>query len=161
LSSFPDFLPALVSTNGSWPTVLNRLYSVFKEDIVSLRFGGMKVITDNRILPDGDGKEEGFWHLITRMDRDREKRLLDPRRAERLRWIRSIIENHDREEVLVFEYREETSRKGLRTYFWLSDHNYVIILQKRGRVYVLLTAYFISSNNVRNDLRRKYKESQK
>lgn len=40
------------------------------------------------MLPDGHDKEEGFWHAVSRKDRDSGERLPAYRRAEHLPWAR-------------------------------------------------------------------------
>jgi hypothetical protein len=86
--NYPDFLPDLLSLGGTWEEILSRLYSVFSRDFKSGKVihRGFIVLYDGRILPDGQGKEEGFWHVVSKLDSTSRQREIDYRRAERLPW---------------------------------------------------------------------------
>ena len=66
----PSFLPSTLQLEGSWEQILNDLYSVFNTDFKkhTPNHDGLLVNYDRRILPDGDGKEEGFWHVTSYID---------------------------------------------------------------------------------------------
>lgn len=159
----PSWLPEIVSVNGQWEQVLKRLYSIFERDFVrgGCRFQDMPVWWD-RHKSDGDEYEEGFWHLITKMDNHSGERLLDPRRAERLPWCRPTLTNSTDPEVKVWDYRESDGR--LATYVWLENWDYVIIVRKRqqnrGPIAFLVTAYHVDYNSTRRNLRRKYEKGE-
>lgn len=60
----PHWLPELISVNGSWDEVRERLYAVFSEDFIhgSPRFQNLPVRHDTRRL-DGDQFEEGTGEI--------------------------------------------------------------------------------------------------
>lgn len=158
MSPIPEWLPPMVSVDGVWEKVLNNLYSIFENDFKKKQplLDGKRVWWDRRIL-EGD-KEEVFWHLITRTDKQHGDRLLDSRRAERLPWCAPTINNAQDVSVKFWLYREGNGR--LRAYVWLEDWDYVIILEKRqlrvGYVFFLITAYHIDGENQKRYLRGKY-----
>lgn len=154
----PIWLPHIVSVDGQWERVLAMLYSIFEHDFINStpHFDGRTILWDNRIL---DGKyEEGFWHLITRDDHETGDRLFDVPRAERLPWTAPILVNSDDPAIKVWNYREGRGR--LRTYLWLDQLDYVIILeirsQRRGDVAFLFTAYHVDGASTRRGLQNKY-----
>lgn len=156
----PDWLPAIASVSGEWEQVLARLYSIFNRDFrqTSCRFENCPVWWDQRKL-DGSPYEEGFWHLITKIDYKRKERLLDPRRAERLPWCKPTMVNSNAPEVRVWSYEEAKGK--IRTYLWLENWDYVVVLEKRqlrgGRnIAFLITAYYVEGESTRRSLRRKY-----
>jgi hypothetical protein len=156
----PDWLPAIVSVSGEWEQVLVRLYSIFNRDFrqKGCRFGDRPVWWDRRKL-EGSPYEEGFWHLITKTDRRLKERLLDPRRAERLPWCKPTIVNSNAPEVRVWSYKE--AKGEIRTYLWLENWDYVIVLEERqlggGRnVAFLITAFHVGGESTRGSLRRKH-----
>jgi hypothetical protein len=156
----PGWLPEIISVNGEYREVVARLYVIFETDfkVARPRLGKLQVWWDKRILP-GEQYEEGFWHLITRSDRATLDRLHDPRRAERLPWCRPTICHHADPAVTAWDYREATGK--VRTYLWLEQIDYVIILEKRptkshGTVAFLVTAYHVDGEDTRRSLRQKF-----
>jgi hypothetical protein len=155
----PDWLPPVASTDGVWEEVVLRLYEVFENDFKKTRclFQGKQVWWDQRVIA-GNKYEEGFWHLISRIDNQTKERLLDPRRAERLPWCRPTLANSGDAEVTVWHFKESSGR--VRTYVWLKDWDYVIILEKRpqriGETAFIITAYHVDGDSTRKNLRRKY-----
>jgi hypothetical protein len=108
---------------------------------------------------DNSPYEEGFWHLITKLDHQSGDRLLDPRRAERLPWCKPTIEHSAEPAVKMWRYKER--RGKTRIYIWLENWDYVTILEERqlrgGRqVAFLITAYYVSGSSTRRTLQKKY-----
>lgn len=160
MADLPDFLPPILDLGGTWEEILDRLYSVFHHDFKesAVRHSGVRVIFDGRIMPDGQGKEEGFWHVVLRKDTDRKERLIDYRRAERLPWAKPMMESTTINEIRVFDYDHGTKDVGVRRYVWLADYDYVLILQKKKRAMFWVTAYYIDSDRGRRDLVRRYEQ---
>ncbi len=155
----PDFLPNILNFDGlSWEQVLDLLYEVFTYDFKNNNpiHCGLRVFYDRRILEDGDGKEEGFWHVISKKDRNTGERLPDYRRAERLPWARSMLENENRPELKVFDYDHGTKDKGVRRYVWLEDYDYVLILQKKKNIFFWITGYYVATKYGKRDLSKRY-----
>ena len=77
MAEIPDFLPPIVDLQGTWEETLERLYTVFCRDFKkgAVYHRGTRILYDNRILSDGCNKEEGFWHVVSREDRDSGERL--------------------------------------------------------------------------------------
>jgi hypothetical protein len=155
----PDWLPPVASTDGVWEEVLLRLHGIFEIDFKKTRcsFQGKQVWWDRRVLA-GNRYEEGFWHLISKIENQTKERLFDPRRAEKLPWCRPTLVNSDNAAVMVWRFKESSGR--VRTYVWLNDWDYVIILEKRpqriGEVAFIITAYHVDGDSSRRNLRRKY-----
>jgi len=160
MTKIPDFLPPILDLRGTWEEILERLYTVFCRDFKkgAVHHSGMRIIYDSRVLPDGHGKEEGFWHVVSRKDRDSGERLLDYRRAERLPWARPTMESPERSEVKVFDYDHGTKDIGVRRYLWLAEYDYVLILQKKKKTLFWITAYYVDSEGGRRDLSRRYEK---
>jgi hypothetical protein len=149
----------VISLNGPWEEVLFGLYQVFEKDFKLGRpeFEDRLVLWDSRILP-GDKYEEGFWHLISRDDRETGQRLPDFRRAERLPWCAPTLRNSRDPVVKVWDHGEASGR--VRTYLWLEDLDYVVIVEKKeGRkrkLVFLVTAYYVDGDSARRSLTRKH-----
>ena len=134
------------------------MYSVFVRDFKSetVKHRGFEVLFDKRILADGDGKEEGFWHVVSRYHPKTGDRLVDYRRAERLPWARPLIESLERPEVKVFDYIEGPKDKGVRRYIWLEKYDYVLILQRKKKVFYWITAFYLDTMWKREDMGRRF-----
>jgi len=153
MGELPAWLPAQLNLDGTWQSILERLYKIFCDDFRyhQTKHRDLPVFYDNRIIPDGQNKEEGFWHLTERKDRESGIRTYDPERSRRLPWARPIIESEARPEILVFDYDPQVKNKRIRRFIWLKDYDYLVILKKTKKDYILLTAYYIDS-----DGRRRY-----
>ncbi|MBI2251868.1 MAG: hypothetical protein HYU63_03825 [Armatimonadetes bacterium] len=120
----------------------------------NLYFDGKKIAIDRRILPDGMGKEESFWHLISKETRQARQagRLPDFPRAKRLHWIRPIIENFKDPLIYCWKYLE--GNKKIRIYLWLRNFNHLVILEKIKNKTILVTAFTVSLGKEKDLLRR-------
>jgi hypothetical protein len=159
MNDSPSFLPPTLDLGGDWDTILSRLYAVFEKDFKKSQtyHRGIKVIYNGTIKADGLGKEEGFWHVVSRFDENTGERLIDYPRAKRLPWAKPLMESPKRSEIKVWQCQEGTADKGLRTYMWLEDYNYTLILQQKKKVFYWVTAFYVESWKLR-DLRRKYED---
>lgn len=152
------WLPPLMNLSDHGGDVifyLEATYARFRSDLVgnsSLELFGKPVIVSKEL--DYDGRHERFWHTIT-----------DPHnptvsdikflRAERISWIRSIIENINSSKVLVYERK----KKGdVRLHLLLPEKYYIVILTERKNAYYYTTAYHIDYTYKLNEYIREYKK---
>ncbi len=167
----PAWLPPHIPFTGDWSAFVTALYAVFSRDFKATFpwFQGRPVWHDRRVLSDGDGKEEGFWHLVTRdewvwdarLRKKTKERLPELDRAGRVPWARPIIEHPGDPQVLVWEFEAETKfGPALRTYVWLQSCDYVVILERqakeRGDIYQLITSFYVDYPGKRVDLLSRY-----
>lgn len=163
MSTSPDWLPGIISVDGDIEKVIATLYSIYKRDF----YINKKNLYDCYVWCSqkpstwgGNRYEESFLHLITRFDYKIEDRLFDPRRSERLPWCGPAIENVEEQDVMSWEFEE--NNKSVRTYIWLKDYDYVVILQKRSLrkfdVYMLITAFYVDGPSKRKNLWKKYEK---
>ena len=168
----PVWLPTRLQFGGDWEIFVRELYAIFGRDfkINSPRFRALPVWHNRRIDPgDKYGFEEGFWHLVTRDQliynrqtrRNEKKRLPELDRAGRLPWARPIIDHETAGDVLAWEF-DEATKWGMvvRTYIWLKDHDYVVILERQqrrhGAIYMLVTSFYLDYEAKRRDLMSRY-----
>lgn len=103
--------------------------------------------------------EESFWHMVTRSETKCGNRFPDFRRAERLRWCLPVIINFQEPQVTWWRY-DHLDGKGIRTYLWLKDLDYLVILEeriKRRHVY-LHTAFHVDGPSMRRSIQNKYEK---
>lgn len=168
----PDWLPEMASVSPWTENTYEMLYAIFCRDIRDhdLRYAGNAVW----IFPEvEDGKEVIFWHLTTRdfklekIPRRKRKffpelemhikkeRLPDLRRCERLPWVKPIIEHALEPEVLDWDYEE--GDRSIKTYIWIKESNFVVIMKKypdsKRR---LITSFYLDRTNKRKEFEIKY-----
>jgi len=160
--SIPAWLPDMISVDGDINKIIAVLYSIYKRDFFTHKknFNECYVWCEQQPSTWGDRTyERSFLHLITRFDYQTDERLFDPRRSEKLPWCGAVIENIDRKEVMYWDYEE--GNKTTRTYIWLKEYDYVVVLQRRSLrkfdVYFLITAFHVDGASKRRNLERKYK----
>ena len=139
----PD-LCLLADFDGDWRRYEDELYRYFRRDFIASRpsFDGRQV--GYNITPIVNGKEEGFWHLITEEQettRDSvvvKERLPHLQRCERIRWPRPIIDAARNDHV--FAWREQ-HQSGQRIVFTTDDFSYFVAIAVRGPRLFLATAF--------------------
>lgn len=148
------------------------LYGIFCRDIRDhgLRYFGNSVWIFREME---DGREKIFWHLTTRSKKYEkiprrkkkfypqdqiyinEERYPDLRRCERLPWIRALIEQEENAEILAWDYEE--GDLTIKTYIWLKDHDFIVIMKKYPNgARRLITSFYIDKSYKRQDFERKY-----
>src|ERR1039458_3967837 len=173
----PAWLPPFIPFGGDWNVFVRALYIIFERDFKNHwpRFRTFPVWHDRRVDPtDNYGFEEGFWHLVTRDQlvydrqtrRNEKERLPDLDRAGRLPWAKPIIEHETAIEILAWDFDEATKwGTTVRTYVWLKNHDYVVILERqqkqRGDIFMLVTSFYVDHEAKRRDLQSRYERRRK
>ncbi len=136
--------------------IVDFLYVIFKNDFIDRSCHLANIIyIDPQSHKTKDGKEEIFWHVVTRKDRGTRK--LDKPRASRIKWIKPIILNYGYEKIKMFYYFEDTGKT--RLYLWAFEVDFVVILQKLGASSsYLVTSFYIDNQKKRDVFERKFKE---
>ena len=168
----PDWLPEKAVVNPWTESTYEMLYAIFCLDIrdSNLRYSGHPVW----IFPElEDGKEKVFWHLTTRLYRQEKiprrkrkfypnsrtdtepQRLPDLRRCERLTWVKPLIEHASEPEILAWDYEE--GNRTIKTYIWMKDYDFVVIIKKfPDGSRRLITSFYVDKGYKREDFKRKY-----
>ena len=117
---------------------LNALYEYFKQDFVYDKPKYKGIPLRLKRMPIRNNREATFYHITTKGDNE-EHREIDILRAERIRWIKPIIESNDKcllcwsnnrkkeENILIFHEKE----------------NFLIILRNRKNGILFWTAYYV------------------
>ncbi|MBC8418168.1 MAG: hypothetical protein ISR62_01560 [Desulfobacteraceae bacterium] len=116
MTQLPEWLPPMVRVDPWGQDTFDILYSIFERDFKFNQplYSGKPVW----FFPEMEGdKESIFWHLTHREDKKTGERLPDMRRCERLPWIKAVIENRDKPELLNWDYKEGDG--SVKTYLWL------------------------------------------
>lgn len=146
----------------------DELYEYFCEDFVDKKtYLNKNIYINPKSDKKDDGKELVFWHLTTRETKYQKKvgnrwviqkdRLTDYRRAERLSWIKSMIENHSIDDIKMFYHKETNVKEDIRLYLWLKESDFVVILQKIGKKSsYLVTSFYIDRDGKRKEYQKRY-----
>jgi hypothetical protein len=156
----PEWLPPLVllaDYDGEWEHFLEAVYGFFRQDFVTSRPQWNGTPVGIKRSPVEQGKEAGFWHLITE-GRTEADRLPDIRRCERIRWPKPIIEEREAGRVKCWRNRRGRDK---RVVIALGDFSYVVILAPRKGYILLWTAYCIEDEHRRTKLRKEYEQAPK
>jgi hypothetical protein len=155
----PAWVPALLQLDPDEDIALAALYQVFTADFkvgVPVLYN-IRVVWDTRVVPDSL-YEAGFLHIVTHDGPPLMRRTLDGERAARLPWCKAAIVNCECPSISRWDYEE--SSHAVRTYLWMRDLDYVIVLEKRRRhgfeEYFLVTAFCASGSSTRRSLNQKY-----
>jgi hypothetical protein len=77
------------------------------------------------------------------------------RRCERLPWVRALIDNARKPEVLAWDHQE--ADYVTKTYVWLKDHDFLVLMKKYpDGSRRLLTSFHVKYSNYRRKLKKKY-----
>jgi len=155
-----DWLPDLILMDDHeniWEQFLEAVYAKFVEDFLHSKPAYPEKRFALKRHPVEQGKEATFWHLVStgKTEADRE---IDFRRCERIGWPRCIIENMDREDVLVWKNQRKGSE---RTVIALDDFSYVVIIDERDDYVLLWTAYCVEQEHRRRKLQKEYEATKK
>ena len=154
-------LDILINGLGIDPTYehLNLLYDEFESDFVDLpplMLDGLpvRVIMKKSTVAGYEGYAETFVHLITRKG-EKGKRVFDRHRANRIHWIRCILENRKEEDIACFKYPEDDGT--MRDYFWYKEGNFLVIMERILPNYLVITSFHIDKERNRKYFENKEK----
>jgi len=158
------WLPELINFsdyNGDWQKYENVIYSIFKTDFIDTAPVFQKSQVNIRRHPMVGDKEEAFIH-ITHQDYNKDgERLPDMRRCERIRWVRSFIENYNCDATKCsdcdgIKIWENDAQRGTdkRIHLLLEEERYIVVLERREKYCLLITSFYIQYDH---ELRKKLK----
>lgn len=147
-------LVRLIDYSGDNTYYLDTLYKIFIDDLVNgkLSLFGKPVLIPKEL--DTDGRHERFWHTITDPHNPAIPDI-KPTRAERIPWIKAIITNIQRDDILVYE----RMKKGdIRLHLFVPSQNYIVIFTERKKAYYYVTAFYIEYTYKLEDYQREYEK---
>ncbi|MBE0509008.1 MAG: RlfB protein [Marinospirillum sp.] len=149
--------------------IIDLLYGIFHRDFVAEKtYLADRIYINPRSHRKDDGKEQDFWHLTTREQKEevwengrRTFRVIgrypDFDRASRLEWVKQILTNHTHDSIKLFYHQETNKKRDIRLYLWAYDADFVVILQKLGRSDTfLVTSFYVSHDGKRRDFEKRF-----
>lgn len=127
---------------------LQEMYGIYLNDFVytPLFYSGKKVVINPVLIKDKrDGyfvnKQKTFDHIVTRDNKYSNKRQYDKERANKIHWLRPIIENHECGYIKKFEKKDQEGRCNI--FLWYESKNYIVILREKEPELFLVTGYCV------------------
>jgi len=147
--------------NEPTPEQMYKMYGVFLNDFVknpiNINGDNLKFNKSKSRNPICRGKFQGFEHIITRKSKLSGKRTFDKRRANKIHWIRPIIEYVKDDRIIYFE---RINDKGFnQQFYWYNEKQFIVIIRETQPEYFLITAFVVDDSN--NKYKRYYDEYRK
>ncbi|WP_418222935.1 hypothetical protein [Clostridium isatidis] len=159
-----EWLPKLepYDTNIEWKSYESKLYDIFVNDFIK----STPIYQNNKIAirkhPIEMGKEEAFFHVTCQDYLKDGERVPDLRRCERIRWVRKFIENYNCKRNCEFcsgmKVWEKPYKNTVRIHILLEEERYMVVLEKREKYNLLITAFYIEHDHT---MRKKLEEYEK
>lgn len=139
---------------------LKEMYHIYKTDICKIVFKEEVIVVNKNRSRHYicRGMNQTFEHLITRRSIHSGKRHFDAQRANRLHWIRPIIENYDNPVINYFEEKNDDGQ--LQYFFHYYERDFIVILRDLPNGRMLITSYYVDAYR-KNYFRRKYERYRK
>jgi hypothetical protein len=124
------------------------LYGCFLRDIVK-----NPITIDGKILkynnsksnhPVCKGKSKTFEHIITRESKYSGKREFDNERANKIHWIKPIIENVADIRIKYFEAVNDEGAN--QKFYWFEEKRFIVIIREINPDILLITSFSVDIN---------------
>ena len=145
-------LEFLENYNNDWKVYESALYKIFTADFIDSKptFEGKQI--NIRKYPFEYNREEAYFHVTCKDYTKNRNRAPDFRRCERIRWIRSFIENYkcdpidcpDCDGIKVWEELRGTCKNVL---LLLEEERYLVIIECRKKYCLLTTAFYLEEDH--------------
>lgn len=155
------FLPKIrdYDSEKDWDNYYEEIYEVFKNDFLDnnrkLFFNNLPV--NIKKYPMVYNKEQAFYHITNKNESSDSLRTPDYRRCERIEWVRLFIENYFCNKLCdncwgIHNWTQPDKRNTIRTYIWSKTKRFLVVLEKREKYYLLITAFHISESNIKKQI---------
>ena len=155
---------------NDWTIYDAALYEIFKTDFIDSKPIFKNLQVNIRKYPMEYDKEESFFHITCQDYSKDNNRVPDLRRCERIRWVRSFIENYNCDPACCtdcdgIKVWEEDAPNGTykRVHLLFEEERYLVVIERRNNYYLLVTAfYFEHDHSLRKKLKHynDYKQTQ-
>lgn len=131
-----DFFENSVSIDGVPLTIKPYLYKNSKRD---------------NLPSDFEKYYEKFVHVITRTIKSSKQKMASnirefrEERANRIHWIKPILENRDDKRITYFQNIEDDGT--IRDYYWYRGKQYLVIVEYIRPDYTLITGFCVDADN--------------
>ena len=121
----------------------DRAYAIFKNSLMNSDIKFKNIPVKVRELPFEDNKVQGFFHVISELDKKLKIRLYKDERVKYIPYISKMITEYDKCSTCysncskIKVWTAPYNGKIERTKFYFEEDNYIVILEKRPNYYQL------------------------
>lgn len=127
------------------PEQVFTMYGIFLTDFVkkplTIKGRRVKINTNPSKHPLFKNKNETFVHVITRDSKIAGRRNFDRERANRIHWIRPILEQVDNPAIWYFERLND--RQQMQYFYWYEAGNFLVLLRNIEPDLFLVTSFYV------------------
>lgn len=146
-----------LSIDGPDKAQMFTMYGHYLNDIVKnpLVINGITLTfnTNASRHPICKGKHQCFEHIITRESKHSGKRNFDRERANKIHWIKPILENVNDPRIKYFEAINDDNEN--QQFYWYEEMNFVVILRELNPNLLLITSFSVDKEE-RYGFKKKY-----
>lgn len=140
----------------------DRAYIIFKKSLIDsdIKFNNLPVKV--RDLPYEDNKVQGFFHVISELDKKLGIRMYKDERVKFIPYISKMINEYTKCNTCLNNctkikvWTAPYNGKIDRTKFYFEEDNYIVILEKRPNYYQLVSAYVVDRKDRKVDILNEY-----
>jgi hypothetical protein len=100
------------------------------------------------------GRHWTFSHM-TSNGKIEDEREYDLRRCERVPWVKPILQNLNNPVLKIWKQRRNSKN---RIAIWHEKENFMIVLEERGKIYVLVTTFITKAKKYKDQYLKEYSE---
>jgi len=125
---------------------LDKLFAIFNRDMEDdpIFINEVRIVYNKASSrhPLFKGKPEGFEHVCTRKSKHSKKRYFEPQRANKIHWIKQVINYQEDSRIRYFEELHGQRGQNQR-FFWFYEKNYIVIVREITDKLQLITAFCV------------------
>lgn len=138
-------------------TQVNRFYEIFTHDFVDctviIRGKKIKIAPTNSKVEEFKDYNETFYHIVTR--NTSYGRIFNADRANRINWIKPILENSDSKSILYYKWKDD--KNVCKEHFWFYKRDFMVVLKPLSVDFMIVTAFCVDQEDKSTFLER-YKD---
>ena len=155
----PELMPCI--TWAEFSAYEEKIYLIFRNDFISTHPEFEDKPVNIRKHPLVNGREQTYFHITSKEYTAQSERCPDPKRCERIRWIRAFIENYNCDPMRCDECSgvkvwDEPYKMYTRVHILLEEENYMVIVERRETYNLLITAYYFDYPHALEKQLKKY-----
>lgn len=136
-----------LSIDGPNNNQLSQMYGTFLSDLVNnpitINGKNLQVNTNKSTHPICKNKMQGFEHIVTRESKHKKLRDFDRERANKIHWIKPIIENVADVRIKYFEAVNDNGFN--QQHYWYEEKGFIVIIREINPDLMLITSFSVDS----------------